>query len=327
MFSMFGRSGNRKKSDKDFLADNRAQRLVISILDGSFEKQVQTWNTSNKTGLVNAVYLVGASTVQIAGWSNKRDTVNALRDVSESSIKLQINVIDVLGAHQHLIPEQCRLAFNSNMTILTAILKIEQAGFAKVLGDNQEANNAYTAKLIEIIRVLIREKGMVPSDEDIAIMKELGGPFSEFIPPALESNVQLEPTPEPEAQSSVDILEIAVDEIIRMVQVLEVEHEIKPEAEEQISLPRGYFHLWDKIQKALREQDSATLSAGLRNLTERFKFKVYAGALISVANDFNVMQSQSIKTKLLDLAEIIQEKLEEQQNAEDAMKPQNIKVN
>ncbi|KTD82210.1 hypothetical protein [Legionella waltersii] len=325
MYSLFGRTGHGKKADKNFLEDNRAQRLLISILDGSFEKQVQTWNTSNKTGFVNAVYLVGASTVKMVGLSHKRETVDAVRDVSETSINLPINVIEVLGVHQRLIPERFRPVFNYNMTILTAILKIEQAGFANVLGDSQEANDAYTAKLIEIIRVLIREKGMIPSEEDIAIMRELGGAFSEFIPPAIENNVQPEPTPEPEAEPVADVLENAVDEIIRMVQGLEIEPILEPEAQEQITLPRGYFHLWDKLQKALRDRDNATLSAGLQSLTERFTFKVYAGALISVANDFDVMQSQSIKTKLLDLAVIVREKLEQQHNAEDALKPQNFK--
>jgi hypothetical protein len=323
--TFFGSDSDTKHSDKQFLEDNRAQRLLISILDGSFEKQVQTWSTSSKTGLVDSAKLLAATVVNSVGYANLRQTVDALRDVSASSIQLPINIIQVLGKHQGIIPKTHREAFDKTMTILTAILKIEQAGFAKVRGNTQEANNAYTDKFIEIIRVLINEKEMVPSAEDIAIMKELKGAFSEFIPQAKEIPNPPASTVLHENQSGDDELGKTVDQIIDMVKTLKIQKEIEPEEPEQIILPRNYFRLWDTIQKSLVNKDSNTLSLGLQNLTENYEFNVYAGALISIANDFNLSQSPSIKQKLLDLKIIIEEKLEHLQQAEDQSKPQNMK--
>jgi hypothetical protein len=326
MFSKFFGSGTERISNKNFLTDNRAQRLLISILDGSFEKQIQTKDTSSKTGYTEQAYLAAATLINSMGYSNKRQTVEAVRDVSADTIKLPVNIVEELGPnHQQLIPDEIRAVFDCNMTILTAILKIEQFGFAKVRGDNQDANNAYTEKLIEIIRVLTVEKGMIPSDEDIAIMRELGSAFNEFIPKEEKQNIQFEPEPVTENHPEADMLETAVNQIISKVQAIAVEKQIVLEPDEQITLPRNYFRLFDKIECALKNKDSKTLSIGLQNLTENFEFKIYAGALISVANDFDPSQSPTIKQKLLDLKQIVEETLEQQQKADDELKPQNIK--
>lgn len=323
MFGKFFYFGTEIKPEKNFLMDNRAQRLLISILDGSFQKQIQTKETSSKTGMMDKAYLSVATIANNWGYSNKTQTVKAVKDVSAESIQSHINVIEVLGTHHVLIPEAYQATFNRDMSILSALLKIEQAGFAKVRGDNLDANDAYTDNLIEIIRVLIVEKGMIPSDEDLALMRELGGAFNEFIPQLEVVNPLQKPMPEPENKPSVDKLELAVDQIIAKVKTLEIEQISETEEEqEQISMPRNYFRLWDKIQTALTNQDSAMLSLGLQNLTENFEFNVYAGALISVANDFNREQSPIIKQKLLDLKVIIEDKRDEVRLAEERKKPQ-----
>lgn len=325
MYNKFFNTGTEIKPEKNFLMDNRAQRLLISILDGSFEKQIQTTGTSSKTGIADTVYLNIATFTNYLGYASKRQTVDAVKAVSAESIQSLINVIEVLEIHQGLIPETHQATFNREMTILTALLKIEQAGFAKVRGDNLDANDAYTAKLIEIIRVLILEKEMVPSDEDLTIMKELGGAFIEFMPQIEEVNTLPEPMPELENKTSADELEQAVNQIIAKVKTLEIERSSEPEEkQEQIVMPRNYFRLWDKIQDALKNQNSAMLSLGLQNLTENFEFKLYAKALISVANDFNPSQSLVIKQKLLDLKVVIEEMLKQMSLAEEQIKPQNL---